>query len=450
MKTQLKEISPTRKQIDIEIEADAVRAVYDRISDNYAKAANVPGFRPGHAPRGVVRSRFKDQIRTEVLRELLPNAVQEAIAEHNVEALGEPELNLENTEGLSQLGQQPLSFNVNIDVLPDIKLGKYKGLEASRRTRPVKDEDIDRVIEQLRENSASLEPVEDRGAQPGDTVTANFHGKFVNDPDAEPINVEDVDVILGAEGVVQAITDNLTGTKPDDEKTFSVDYPEDFSAKGLAGKLVEYTARVNAVRVKELPEVDDEWAQSLGDEIESLDQLREKLRSDLEAQANNEAEGKVRTELLRKLVEAHQLELPERLVAHQTEHRFESVVRDMISHGIDPRSPELDWEKARDSLKEQATYELRSSLLLEHIADEEKIDVSDQEIEDEINALADASRQTPQQVRDVLTKQGGERSIAPRLRNRKALDFLVANARVTDEDWKEEKQESEVSSQKSD
>lgn len=450
MKTQLKEISPTRKQIDIEIEADAVRAVYDRISDNYAKSANVPGFRPGHAPRGVVRSRFKDQIRTEVLRELLPNAVQEAIAEHNVEALGEPELNLENTEGLSQLGQQPLSFNVNVDVLPDIKLGKYKGLEASRRTRPVKDEDIDRVIEQLRENSASLEPVEDRGAQPGDTVTANFHGKFVNDPEAEPINVEDVDVILGGEGVVQAITDNLTGAKPDDEKTFSVDYPEDFTAKGLAGKLVEYTARVNAVRVKELPEVDDEWAQSLGDEIESLDQLREKLRFDLEAQANNEAEGKVRTELLRKLVEAHQLELPERLVAHQTEHRFESVLRDMISHGIDPRNPELDWEKARDSLKEQATYELRSSLLLEHLADEEKIDVSDQEIEDEINAIADASRQTSQQVRDVLTKQGGERSIAPRLRNRKALDFLVANANVTDEEWKEENQESEVSSQKSD
>src|SRR3954468_1619850 len=122
MKTELKEISPTRKQIDVEIDADAVRAVYDRISNNYAKSATVPGFRPGHAPRAVVRTRFKDQIRTEVLRELLPNAVQEAITEHNVEALGEPELNLENTKGLTQLGQQPLSFNVNVDVLPDIEL----------------------------------------------------------------------------------------------------------------------------------------------------------------------------------------------------------------------------------------------------------------------------------------------------------------------------------------
>ncbi len=452
MKTELKEISPTKKQIDIEIEADAVRKVYDRVSDQYAKAANVPGFRPGHAPRGVVRTRFKDQIRTEVLRELLPDAVQKAIADHDVQALGEPELNLENNEGLDQLGEKPITFNVNVDVLPEIKLGEYKGLEASRRTRPVKDEDVDRVLEQLRENSASLAPVEDRGAQVGDTVTANFHGTFVNEPDAEPINVEDVEVVLGGQGVVQEITDNVSGANADDEKTFSVIYPEDFSAKGLAGKTVEYKVKVNAVRIKELPEVDDEWAQSLageGDEIESLDQLKQKIRSDLDAQAKGEAEGSVRTQLLRKLVEGHELELPERLVEHQTEHRFESVVRDMISQGIDPRNPQLDWERARGSLKEQASYELRSSLLLEALADQEKIDIADQEIEDEINAIAEASRQTPEQVRAVLTKQGGERSIAPRLRNRKALDFLVANAKVTDEDWKEEPQESEVSTQES-
>src|SRR5467141_3784271 len=178
MKTELKEISPTQRQIDIEIDADAVRAVYDRISDNYAHNANVPGFRPGHAPRAVVRTRFKDQIRTEVLRELLPDAVQKAVEKHKLEPLGEPELNLENSEGLDQLGQQPISFNVSVEVLPEIKLGKYKGLEVARSSRPIKDEDVDRVIESLREGSATLEPVEDRGAQPNDTVTASFHGTF--------------------------------------------------------------------------------------------------------------------------------------------------------------------------------------------------------------------------------------------------------------------------------
>jgi len=448
MKTELKEISPTRKQIDVVIESEAVRAVYDRISDKYAKGASVPGFRPGHAPRGVVRTRFKDQIRTELLRELLPDAVQKAVEEHKLAPLGEPELNLENTEGLSELGEKPISFSVNVEVLPEIKLGNYKGLEVARRTRPVKDEDLDRVIESLRENSATLEPVEDRGAQPGDTVTANFHGKFLNEPDVEPIKVEDVDVVLGGAGVVQEMTDNLTGAKPDDEKAFTVNYPADFSAKGLAGKQVEYTVQVSAVRIKELPELDDEWAQSLGDEIESLGDLRLKVRSDLESQAKNEADNKVRADLVRKLVEAHQFELPERLVEHQTEQRFESVVRDMIGHGVDPRNPELNWDKARDSLKEQAGYDLRGSLLLERLADEEKIEVSQQEIDDEIDAIADASRQSPEQVRGILTKQGGERSIAARLRNRKALELLLANARVTDEEWEEEKEESGASSQK--
>jgi trigger factor len=449
MKTELKDISPTRKQIDVEIDAAAVRAVYDRISDNYAKAATVPGFRPSHAPRAVVRSRFKDQIRSEVLRELLPNAVQSAITEHNLAALGEPDVNLENSEGLDQLGERPILFNLSVDVLPEITLTNYKGLEVARQTRPVKDEDVERVVEQLRENSASLQPVEDRGAQAGDTVTANFLGKFVNEPEAEPINVTDVDVVLGGDGVVQEITDNLIGAKADDEKTFLVDYPENFSAKGLAGKSVEYTVKVTALRIKELPEADDEWAQSLDDEIESLAHLREKVRSDLGAQVKDEAEGRMRSTLLRRVVDAHEFELPERLLAHQTEHRFESVVRDMVGHGIDPRNPELNWDKARESMKEQASFDLRSSLLLERIADEEKLEVSDQDIDDEIKAIADASKQTPEQVRAVLTKQGGDSSIASRLRSRKALDFLVANAQVTDEEWKEEKQESEASSQKS-
>jgi trigger factor len=437
MKTAVKEISATVKQIDVEIEADAVRSLYDNISDRYTKLANVPGFRPGHAPRGVVRTRFKDQIRTEVLRELIPEAVQKAIDEHQLEPLGEPQLDLETAEGLDPLGAKPISFHVTVEVLPEISLGNYKGLNLERSTRPVSDEDVDRVIENLRENSASLEPVEDRGAQVGDTVTANFHGVFLNEPDAEPLNVEDVDVVLGGDGVVPEITDNLLDVKPDDEKTFRVDYPEDFSSKGLAGKLVEYTVKVGAVRLKELPEVDDEWAQSLGEEIESLADLRGQVRTDLEARAGNEAEGKMRADLVRQLVEAHAFELPDRLVEHQTEHRLESVVRDMMGQGIDPRNPQLDWDKARDSLKEQAGYDLRGSLVLERIADEEKIEVTPEEIQDEIDAIAAASRQTPEQVRTILTKQGGERSIAGRLRNRKALDFLVANANVTDKEWKE-------------
>ncbi|HYG79260.1 MAG TPA: trigger factor [Pyrinomonadaceae bacterium] len=442
MKTELVDLSPTRKEIKIEIEADAVRAAYDTASDRYAQLATVPGFRRGHAPRAVVRTRFKDKIRGEVLQELVPQAVQDAIAGHGLNVIGEPELHLDNAEELANFGSGPIRLHVHVEVLPEVTLGNYKGLEAGRRTRPVRDEDVERVIEGLREASASLEPVEDRGAELGDTVTVNFRGKFVEAPDEEDINVEDVDVELGGPGVQQEFTDNLAGVHADEERTFTVDYPEDFSSKGLAGKKVEYVATVTAVRRKELPEVDDEWARSLGEEFESVASLREKVREDLEKRAGVESDNRVRGEVMRKLVEAHPFEVPQTLSEHQANHRLQEAVRDMMGRGIDPRAQEINWEGVREQLKAQAEFDVRGSMLLEKIADEENIEVSDEEIEAEINAIAEASRQAPEQVRAALTKQGGTTSIADRLRNRKALDLIVENARVTDEEWREEETES--------
>jgi trigger factor len=438
MKTELIDVSPTRKEIKIEIEPEAVRSAYDRVSDRYAQLATVPGFRPGHAPREVVRTRFKDKIRGEVLQEIVPQAIQEAIVEHALDVIGEPDIHLDNSEGPGKLGTEPISVHVHVEVLPEVTLGEYKGLEAARRVRPVTDEDVERVIEGLREASASLQPVEDRGAEVGDTVTVNFHGKFVETPDAEDINVEDVDVELGGAGVQQEFTDNLLGVRADEEKTFTVDYPEDFTSKGLAGKKVEYRATATAVRRKELPELDDEWAKSLGEEFESLDNLREKVREDLHQRAGVESENRIRSEVMKKLVEAHPFEVPQTLSEHQANNRLEAAVRDMIERGMDPRGQNINWEGVRDSMKAQADFDVRGSMLLEKIAEQEKIEVTDEEIEAEINEIAVGTRQTPEQVRAALTKQGGATSIADRLRNRKALDLIVGNARVSEEEWREE------------
>jgi len=231
MKTELIDISPTRKELKIEIEPDVVRSTYDRVSDKYAKLANVPGFRKGHAPRSVVRSRFKGEIRGEVLQELVPEAINQAITEHSLDTIGEPEVQLDNEESLQKFGEEPISVNVKVEVLPRVELGQYKQLEVARRVRPVGEADLDTIIEGLRENSASLIPVEDRSSQLGDTVTVNFQGKFIDTPDEEDIKVEDVDVVLGGEGVQQEFTENLLGLKPDDEKTFRVDYPPNFTSK---------------------------------------------------------------------------------------------------------------------------------------------------------------------------------------------------------------------------
>ncbi|MEJ7616522.1 MAG: trigger factor [Pyrinomonadaceae bacterium] len=222
MRTELVDISATRKEIKIDIDATEVRAEYDRVSNRYMKIAAIPGFRPGRAPSSVVRRHYKNEIRSEVLRELLPQAVAGAIEEHKLNPLAEPDIHLENTDGLEKIGEQPLLIHAQVEVLPEVKLGEYKGIEVTRRTRPIGDEEVDLVVETLRQDSASLRAVEDRGAQLGDTVTTTFHGKFVDPPAAEDINVEDVEVVLGGPHVLPEMTDNLLGVTPDEERSFTL------------------------------------------------------------------------------------------------------------------------------------------------------------------------------------------------------------------------------------
>jgi len=437
MKTELTDVSPTRKEIKIEIEPALIRSTYDRISDEYGKAAKVPGFRPGHAPRSVIRTRYKNEIRNEVLRELLPEAVNNAIDEHSLSAIGEPNVEFDNNDALEKPGEAPLTVTVGLEVLPEIKLDQYKGLEAERRVRPVTDEDINQTIENVRNASAALVPVEDRGAELGDTVTINARGNFVENPEEEDIKVDDVEVVLGGPGVQQEFTDSLLGGRVDETKSFAVEYPADFSSPGLAGKKVAYEADITSVRRKELPEMDDEWAKSLGDESETVASLKAKIRHDLELHAKGDADRRLQAELVRKLVAAHQFEVPQSFVEQQTNQRLQSVVREMIGRGVDPRNPNMNWEGAREELKVQAEEDVRATMLLEQIAEAENLTVSNEEVEAEIQAIATASQQSVEQVRAALTKNGGERSIAHRLRNRKALDLLIDNANITEAEWTE-------------
>ncbi len=439
MKTEIVDVSPTRKELKIAIEAAEVRAEYDRISDRYAKQAVVPGFRKGHAPRSVVRTRFKNEIRSEVVQQLVPQAIHDAITQNDLDVIGEPDIHLDNDAGLEKLGDQPLTLHAHVEVMPEVTLGQYKGLEAVRRVRPVTDEHIEELVEHLRESSASLQPVEDRGAELGDTVTIDIQGRYIAPPEDEDINVEDVDVVLGGDGIVPEFNDHLAGTREGEVKTFTVKYPEDFSSKGLAGKEIEYTATIMAVRRQELPELDDEWVKSLGEEeIATLEALRARVRENLTEQSKHESEQGVRSSVMDKLIAAHEFEVPEVLVEQQTNRMVESMVRDMMRRGMDPRNQELNWDGLRGMVRDRAVNDLRGSFLLERIADAEGIDATDDEIETELASIAEGTRQPVEQVRAALTKQGGERSIADRLRHRKTLDLIVANATVSEAEWSDE------------
>ena len=440
MKTELTDVSSTQKEISIEIEPAEVRSAFDRISEKYSKGANVPGFRPGHAPTSVVRARYKSEIRAEVLRELLPEAINNAIVEHSLAALGDPEVEFDNTQDLNPASENALKLKVKIEVLPEVPLDTYKGLEATRRKRPITDADVEKIIEGLRDGSASLQPVEDRASEIGDTVTINARGNYIDEPEEEEVKVDDVEVVLGGPGVMEEFTENLTGVKPEEMRSFTVEYPADYETQGLAGKKIAYVAEVTAVRRKELPEFDDEWAKSLGGDFESVENLKAKVREDLEARAAAESDRRLHDDLLRALIEANKFEVPQSLVEHQTNHRLEGVARQMMSRGIDLRRAELDWERAREEIRVQAEGDVRVTMLLEKIAKAENITVSDEEVDAELESFATASQQPKEKVLAALTKDGGDRSIAHRVRNRKALDLLIENARITDAEWTEEKE----------
>jgi trigger factor len=452
MKSEVVDVSQTRKEIKIEIEAAEVRAEFERVTQEYVRAVTVPGFRKGHAPAGVVRTRYKKDIQGDVLKRLVPEAVEQAIDESGLQVIGQPDVHLDN-ENLDKLGQESVTLHAHVEVMPDVSLGDYKGIEAARRTRPVTDEEVERVIENLREASASLQPVEDRPAEAGDTVTVDIQGRYLDPPEEEDINVSDVDVVLGGEGVLPEFNEALTGVQPDEAKTFTVKYPEDFGPRpkegeerkgGLAGKTVEYTATVTAVRRKEVPPLDDDWVKSLGEEeVETVEQLRARVRENLTKSAEHESEHRLRDEVLSQLIERHRFEVPETIVSYQANQLLQSMIRDMISRGADPRTQEINWEAMRDLVRERAGDDVRGSMLLERVADAENIEVTQEEIEAEIEAIAEGQRQTVEQVRAALTKQGGERSIADRLRNRKALDLLVQHAQVREEEWREESAEAQ-------
>jgi len=273
---------------------------------------------------------------------------------------------------------------------------------------------------------------------------AGEDGFLVERTDRAQVDDFGVDVVLGGEGIVSEFAEGLTGVRPDDVRTIRLKYPADFKAQGLAGKEVEYTATVTGVSRKELPEADDEWAKSFGEGVESVDDLRNRLREQLTERARMESEDRLRGELMQKLAGAHEFEMPETLVEFQTRKMMESTVRDMMQRGMNPNEQQLDWQGLHAALSGRAHEELRGSLLLERIAEAEQIEPTDEEIEQEIESIAAASRQTPEQVRASLTKQGGERSIADRLRHRKTLDMLVENARVSDEEWREEEPQMEA------
>jgi len=450
MKSELKEISPSQREIHLEIDAESIREAYGKVSQKYAKRANVPGFRRGFAPLDVVRLRFKEEIKSEVLQDVVPKMVSAAIDEHGLHPLAEPHLHLDDAENIKVNGSVPISLHVHVEVMPEIPEPKYKDLEVIRRVKPVTDGEVEDLIAERLQKEAALIPVEGRRSELSDTVIVDLEGIFDDDPNGEPITANDLEVVLGDEVIERSFTDNLVGVRSDDEKEFTVKYPESFSSEALAGKTVHYKAKVKSVGKTEVPELNDDWAKSLDEGYESLADLRKKLKTDLEKYAETDADARLRNNAIAKLIENNAFEVPNTLIENQARNLLNDFARDMQQRGVDLNKIESQFiEMAYSNMRTQGERDVRGAMLLDRVAEVEKIKVADSEIDEEVGKLAEYYRTSPEDIRESLEKQGGGiDSIRNNLKTRKSIEAVVAKAKVTNGEWIDETVGSPKSEQK--
>lgn len=440
MKSELFEVSPVQKEIKIAIEPNEVKPVYQKVLQQYSKLAQVPGFRKGFAPAEIIKNRYRDDIQNEVIRELLPDKVAQAIQEHELNPLSEPQLRLDDEQVNLDNG---LNVSVAVEVMPHIENLNYKGLEVVRRMRPTEqlEEETARIIEQRRKEYATLAPVEDRAAEIGDTLTIDVRGKFADDEEAEPIEANDLEIELGGAGVEETFTENLIGASPDEEKTFTLEYPADFSSPALAGRKVEYTATIKSLGKVEMPEPDDEFAKSLDEGFETYDDFTAKTREDVDFMAKVESDNRVRDELTNAMIDANPVTVPPTLINYQAQGLAQEFASKMEQQGIDMKNADQKlWTMLFQRMLPQAEREVRGAMLLNEVATLENVEISADEVNEEIETIAKYSNKPAEEVRESLKDEQNQAGLNERLRNRKAVEILVNSANITDGEWLEEVQ----------
>jgi trigger factor len=309
--------------------------------------------------------------------------------------------------------------------MPDIAVEGYKELRADHPEIVVKDEEVEDALNNVREQHATFESVEGRSLTDGDFAQSSMDGRpKATDDQTQPVHMDEVLIEIGGTNTVPEFTENLRGANPGDEREFEVVYPEDTNDKRLAGKTFVYTVKIQAIKKKNLPEINDEFAKELG-EFTSLDQVRKQIRENMQAERKHEAEHAAKDKLVAELVKRNDFEVPESLIERQIDLRLERGLRALAAQGMKMEDlKKMDLPRLRAGQRDQAVQDVKSSLLLERIADLEKIEVGDDELNHELDAVARQSKQTPEAVRARLTQDGGLDRIRNRIRSEKTLEFL--------------------------
>jgi len=421
MKTEFTDVSATQKTITIEIPVDIVDAEINRVAKGYTKQARIPGFRPGKVPTNLVKQRFKEQILHDVAHGLIPRAVDEALQERGIEPVDTP-----NIKDVALEEGQPLKFTANIETVPPFEVGDLSTIEAKSHSTEVTDETVEKTLQNLRQRGAKFEPVENRGVEDGDTVVLDIERK---DPEGKPDRHEDVSLELGSPANPPGFDAQLLGLPSGETKTFTIHFPEDYAVKEMANTDVEYTVTVKDIRRKVLPELDDEFAKDLG-AFESLGELRDRVRADLQQESEEHARQHLRTDVLKQLSDRVTFDLPPSLVEREMDRRIEEFASRLMQQNVDPRQAGIDWGQFRESQRDPARASVASALALDEIARREGLTVSAEDVDKEIERFAVRAGRTPAALRAQLEKEGSVTRLATGLRREKAVDLVLSRARI--------------------
>ncbi|MFB4210758.1 trigger factor [Shouchella sp. JSM 1781072] len=414
--------------LTFEVEADKVNDALDKAFKKVVQKVNVPGFRKGKMPRSLFEKQFGvESLYQDAIDLMLPEAYSNAVEETGIFPVDRPEVDIES------IGKNEKAvFKATVTVKPEVKLGDYKGLEVDVPSTEVTDEDVEEEVTKLQERHAELVVVEDGEIQDGDTAVLDFEG-FANGEAFEGGTAENYSLEIGSNSFIPGFEEQLVGLKTGDEKDVEVTFPEEYHAEDLAGKPATFKVKIHDVKRKELPELDDEFAKDANENVESLDELKTELRKTLEDQRKTDSENAVRDALLEKAADQADITVPEAMVNSEVDRMLQEFGQRLQAQGMNLEmyfqfSGQTE-EDMRSQFKEDGEKRVRVNLTLEAISEQEDVQVSDEEVEEEIQKMADMYQRSADEIKALLSAQGGLDTVKGDLKMRKAIDVLVDHSK---------------------
>jgi trigger factor len=415
-KTNIKRIDDSKREIELEIPPDEVNKEFDLAVKQFANRAKIKGFRPGKAPRHIVKQMYLPEIRESVVNSLAPKALNKELREHNLFPVGNPVISkLEFEEG------QPLQMTAQFEVWPEFALPDYMNIPIKEKKSSVTQKEIEDALDGFVQKSAEYTPVEGRGVKDEDYVIVEIKGKDTQANKLLP--TEKVVVLAGHPENEQAMNDSLKGLKQEEQAEFLVKYNKDHSNKKLAGKDIAYTMKVLSIKEKTVPDLDDEFAKGMG-EFKDLKELKAEVKKSIQSAKNEEIRGEMADDIIQTIADRVTFDLPESVV----EQEYYAILQRVLSSHQTQSLQKEDAERIKEEARQKARQKLKNHLILTRISEKEKIEIKPEDIEEEIKAIATANNMPLAQAKAQIKKEGHEKEIEDRVRLKKTVDFLLKNA----------------------